>query len=142
MVGRSAVRACDWWTDIHRLLDKVVLVATRTKSRLLGKVSSTDRKVDGDVEMTDVALHAAVYDKTRRSISDDRADSLCMHLIRSAKGEVKGHMYVESKLMLQPHGSRVGGQENFTKIRARLCRPGLERVVMYKSQHQAVLIGD
>lgn len=74
-----------------------------TKLRLLGEVSSTDRKVDSDVEMTDVALHAAVYDKTRRSISDDLADSPCMHLIKSAEVDVKGHMYVERKLMLQPY---------------------------------------
>lgn len=59
-VGRLTMRARDGWTDIQRLRDKVVLVATRTRSRLLAKLSSTDHKVDGDVEMTDVALHAAV----------------------------------------------------------------------------------
>lgn len=109
MVGRPAVRACDRSTDIQRLLDRMVLAAMRTKPRLLGRVSSTDRKVDGDVEMTDVALHAAVYDKTRRSISDDQTDSPCMHLIRFTNVDAKGHMYVESKLILQPYRKSTGG---------------------------------
>lgn len=69
-------------------------MATCTKARLLGReiVKQPNTRMVGDVEMTDVALHAAVFGKTRRSISDSCVDSSLMHVIdEPTRDHVKGH---------------------------------------------------